>query len=76
MAIRAAGSTNWRLDLSVVARTNWMIDRLAGPSFHDGSGSDCALASEVNPSRMVLKSKLRAISRRVRLTIRPLPAVS
>ncbi len=44
VAIRASGGTNVGLDWSVVACTKSTIACLAGPSFHEGSGSVCANA--------------------------------
>src|SRR5271154_4953629 len=41
--MRSAGSTYLELDLSVVSRTKARTAALAGPSFHDGSGSSAAL---------------------------------
>src|SRR4029453_3246346 len=42
--MRASGGTNFGPALSVVARTKSTIACLAGPSFHEGSGSVCACA--------------------------------
>ncbi len=39
VAMRSAGGTNSGEPLFVTFATNWMMDCLAFPSFHDGSGS-------------------------------------
>ncbi len=44
VAIRSAGGTNFGLPCVVVVCTNSTIAFLAGPSFHEGSGSVCASA--------------------------------
>ena len=42
--MRSASGTNFGLAWSVVVRTNSFIADFAAPSFHEGSGSDCASA--------------------------------
>src|SRR5262249_57782075 len=60
VATRSSWGTNVGLDLSVVFCTNSTIACLAGPSFHEGSGSPCvalcALATVIRGQKMAAKA--------------------